>query len=74
VATGAVTSPMQGTVLSVAVEQGGPVRAGELVCVVEAMKMENELVAHRDGVVAELLVAPGQQVALGDIVCVIEAP
>jgi acetyl-CoA/propionyl-CoA carboxylase, biotin carboxylase, biotin carboxyl carrier protein len=71
-ATGAVTSPMQGTVLSVAVEQGGPVRAGELICVVEAMKMENELVAHRDGVVAELHVAPGQQVALGDVVCVIE--
>jgi acetyl-CoA/propionyl-CoA carboxylase, biotin carboxylase, biotin carboxyl carrier protein len=72
-ATGAVTSPMQGTVLSVAVEAGGEVQAGELICVVEAMKMENELVAHRDGVVAELHVAPGQQVALGDVVCVIEA-
>ena len=70
-ATGAVTSPMQGTVLSVAVEEGAPVRAGDLVCVVEAMKMENELVAHRDGVVAELHVAPGQQVALGDVVCVL---
>jgi len=72
-ATGAVTSPMQGTVLSVAVEPGGHVRAGELICVVEAMKMENELVAHRDGLIAELHVAPGQQVALGDVVCVIEA-
>jgi acetyl-CoA/propionyl-CoA carboxylase, biotin carboxylase, biotin carboxyl carrier protein len=72
-ATGAVTSPMQGTVLSVAVETGGHVRAGELICVVEAMKMENELVAHRDGLVAEVHVAPGQQVALGDVVCVIEA-
>jgi biotin carboxyl carrier protein len=40
--------------------------------VVEAMKMENELVSHRDGVVSELHVAQGQQVALGDIVCVIE--
>ena len=73
-ATGAVASPMQGTVLSVAVGSGSAIRAGELICVVEAMKMENELVAHRDGVVAELHVAPGQQVALGDIVCVIEAP
>jgi acetyl-CoA/propionyl-CoA carboxylase biotin carboxyl carrier protein len=72
-ATGAVASPMQGTVLSVAVASGSAIRAGELICVVEAMKMENELVAHRDGVVAELHVAPGQQVALGDIVCVIEA-
>jgi len=73
-ATGAVTSPMQGTVLSVAVAIGGTVRAGALICVVEAMKMENELVAHRDGVIAELHVAPGEQVALGDVVCVIEAP
>ena len=64
---------MQGTVLSVAVEAGAQVRAGELICVVEAMKMENELVAHRDGLVAEVHVAPGQQVALGDVVCVIEA-
>jgi biotin carboxyl carrier protein len=36
--------------------------------------MENELVAHRDGVVGELHVTPGQQVALGEVVCVIEAP
>ena len=73
-ATGAVASPMQGTVLSVAVAVGSEIQAGELICVVEAMKMENELVAHRDGVVAELHVAPGQQVALGDVVCVIDAP
>ncbi len=73
-ATGAVASPMQGVVLSVAVEVGDAIAAGELICVVEAMKMENELVAHRGGVVAELLVAPGQQVALGDVVCVIDAP
>jgi acetyl-CoA/propionyl-CoA carboxylase, biotin carboxylase, biotin carboxyl carrier protein len=73
-ATGAVTSPMQGTVLSIAVEVGSLVDAGALICVVEAMKMENELVAHRDGVVAEVLVAPGQQVALGAVVCVIDAP
>jgi acetyl-CoA/propionyl-CoA/long-chain acyl-CoA carboxylase, biotin carboxylase, biotin carboxyl carrier protein len=72
-ATGAVTSPMQGTVLSVAVAVGAAVHAGELICVVEAMKMENELVAHRDGVIAELHVAPGQQVALGDVVCMISA-
>jgi acetyl-CoA/propionyl-CoA carboxylase biotin carboxyl carrier protein len=70
--TGAVLSPMQGTVLAVAVSVGAAVSVGELVCVVEAMKMENELLAHRDGVVAELHVAPGQQVGLGDVVCVIE--
>ena len=65
---------MQGVVLSVAVGTGDAIGAGELICVVEAMKMENELVAHRDGVVAELHVTPGQQVALGDVVCVIDAP
>jgi acetyl-CoA/propionyl-CoA carboxylase biotin carboxyl carrier protein len=73
-ATGAVASPMQGVVLSVAVGTGDAIGAGELICVVEAMKMENELVAHRDGIVAELHVTPGQQVALGDVVCVIDAP
>ncbi len=73
-ATGAVASPMQGVVLSVAVGVGDAVVAGELICVVEAMKMENELLAHRDGVIAELQVTPGQQVALGDVVCVIDAP
>ena len=73
-ATGAVASPMQGVVLSVAVGVGDAIGAGELICVVEAMKMENELVAHRDGVVAELHVSPGQQVALGDVVCVIDVP
>jgi acetyl-CoA/propionyl-CoA carboxylase, biotin carboxylase, biotin carboxyl carrier protein len=71
-ATGAVASPMQGTVLSVAVEPGAAIEAGELVCVIEAMKMENELVAHRDGVVSEVRVAVGQQVAQGDVVAVIE--
>jgi acetyl-CoA/propionyl-CoA carboxylase biotin carboxyl carrier protein len=71
-AAGAVASPMQGTVLSVAVEEGAAIEAGQLVCVVEAMKMENELVAHRAGVVAELRVVAGQQVGQGDVVCVIE--
>ena len=69
--TGAVVSPMQGTVLSVVAAEGATIAAGELVCVVEAMKMENELVAHRDGVVAEVRVGVGDQVAQGDVVCVI---
>ena len=70
-ATGAVTSSMQGTVLSVAVAEGGPIRAGELICVVEAMKMENEIVSHGDGVIAELRVAAGDQVSSGQVICVI---
>jgi acetyl-CoA/propionyl-CoA carboxylase biotin carboxyl carrier protein len=70
-ATGAVLSPMQGTVLQVAVAEGDEVAAGDLLCVVEAMKMENEIVAHADGVVDELAVAPGEAVANGDVICVL---
>ena len=70
-ATGAVTSPMQGTVLSVVVSDGDAVSTGDLICVVEAMKMENEIVSHADGVVAELAVAAGEPVSNGQIICVI---
>ena len=70
-AVGAITSPMQGTVLSVAVSEGAPVTAGDLICVVEAMKMENEIVSSGDGVVAQLAVAPGDQVANGQVICVL---
>ena len=69
--SGAVVSPMQGTVLGVEVAEGEPVETGGLICVIEAMKMENEIVAHRDGVVSELTVTPGQQVAHGDLICVV---
>ena len=51
---------MQGTVLSVAVAEGDAVVAGAVLCIVEAMKMENEIAAHRAGVVTELSVAEGQ--------------
>ncbi|MGH9468198.1 MAG: acetyl-CoA carboxylase biotin carboxyl carrier protein subunit, partial [Terriglobales bacterium] len=47
-------SPLQGTVLKVAVEQGAEVAEGDLICVVEAMKMENEIAAHRSGKVTAL--------------------
>ena len=67
----AVVSPMQGTVLSVAVAEGDEVEAGALICIVEAMKMENEVHAHRDGTVTELSVAPGQPVTTGQVICVI---
>ena len=67
-----LTSPLQGTVVRVAVEAGATVEAGELICVVEAMKMENELVAHRSGVVTSLTVAPGGSVAIGSTVATIE--
>ena len=64
-------SPMQGTVLAVEVADGDEVKAGQVLCIVEAMKMENEISAHRDGVVSELSVAPGQAVSAGQVVCVV---
>jgi acetyl-CoA/propionyl-CoA/long-chain acyl-CoA carboxylase, biotin carboxylase, biotin carboxyl carrier protein len=67
----AVVSPMQGTVLAVEVADGDDVVAGQVLCIVEAMKMENEVHAHRDGVVAELSVSPGQPVATGQVICVV---
>jgi acetyl-CoA/propionyl-CoA/long-chain acyl-CoA carboxylase, biotin carboxylase, biotin carboxyl carrier protein len=67
----AVVSPMQGTVLSVAVADGDEVEAGQVICIVEAMKMENEVHAHRAGTVTGLSVQPGQPVATGQVICVL---
>jgi acetyl-CoA/propionyl-CoA carboxylase biotin carboxyl carrier protein len=67
----AVLTPMQGTVLAVEVAEGDEVRAGQVICIVEAMKMENEITAHRDGVITDLSVEAGQAVATGQIVCVV---
>ena len=69
---GAVASPMQGTVLAVAVADGDRVVAGQLLLVVEAMKMENEIVAPRAGIVRELAVAPGFGVTNGQILCLVD--
>ena len=62
---------MQGVVLDVAVSDGDRVDAGDLICVVEAMKMENEITAHGSGVVSELGVVAGQQVVHGQLICVL---
>jgi acetyl-CoA/propionyl-CoA/long-chain acyl-CoA carboxylase, biotin carboxylase, biotin carboxyl carrier protein len=65
-------SPLQGTVLKVAVEQGVTVEEGDLICVIEAMKMENEITAHRTGKVTALRVSVGDAVSSGDVLAVIE--
>jgi acetyl-CoA/propionyl-CoA carboxylase biotin carboxyl carrier protein len=67
----AIVSPMQGTVLTVEVTEGEDVQPGQVVCVVEAMKMENEITAPRAGTVSELSVAPGQPVTTGQVVCLV---
>jgi acetyl-CoA/propionyl-CoA carboxylase, biotin carboxylase, biotin carboxyl carrier protein len=68
----AVVSPMQGTVLAVRVADGDEVEAGQVLCVVEAMKMENEVHAHRAGIVRALSVEAGQPIATGQVICTIE--
>jgi acetyl-CoA/propionyl-CoA carboxylase biotin carboxyl carrier protein len=70
----AVVTPMQGTVLEVKVGEGAEVQPGDVICIVEAMKMENEITAHRAGVVTELSVEPGQAVSNGQVVCVVVEP
>jgi acetyl-CoA/propionyl-CoA carboxylase, biotin carboxylase, biotin carboxyl carrier protein len=71
-APGELVSPIQGTVLKVAVEQGAEVEEGALICVVEAMKMENEITAPTAGTVEELGVSEGGSVATGDTIAVIQ--
>jgi acetyl-CoA/propionyl-CoA carboxylase biotin carboxyl carrier protein len=60
-------------VLAVHVAEGDDVSAGQLICIVEAMKMENEIHAHRAGTVRRLSVEAGQQVATGQVICLVEA-
>jgi acetyl-CoA/propionyl-CoA carboxylase biotin carboxyl carrier protein len=71
-AAGQLVSPLQGTVLRVAVEQGAEVEAGALICVIEAMKMENEMTAPVGGTVERLEVSEGGSVGVGDTIAVIE--
>jgi acetyl-CoA/propionyl-CoA/long-chain acyl-CoA carboxylase, biotin carboxylase, biotin carboxyl carrier protein len=70
----AIVSPMQGTVLAVEVADGDVVETGRVLCVVEAMKMENEVRAPHDGVVAQLSVSVGAAVTLGQVICVLSPP
>jgi acetyl-CoA/propionyl-CoA/long-chain acyl-CoA carboxylase, biotin carboxylase, biotin carboxyl carrier protein len=67
----AVVSPMQGTVLAVEVAEGDEVEAGQVLCIVEAMKMENEITAHRHGTVGDLSIAAGESIKTGQVICVV---
>ncbi|MFA9417428.1 acetyl-CoA carboxylase biotin carboxylase subunit [Natrinema sp. HArc-T2] len=62
----AITAEMQGTILSVAVEEGDEVAAGDVVCVLEAMKMENDVVAGSAGTVESVPITEGDSVDMGD--------
>ncbi|MDQ3887358.1 MAG: biotin/lipoyl-binding protein, partial [Actinomycetota bacterium] len=69
VSSNAVTAPMQGTVVKVAVSDGDPVVAGDLIVVIEAMKMENPVTAHKDGTVTGLATEAGSPVTQGAVLC-----
>ena len=69
-----LASPMQGNMWKVLVEQGDTVEEGQLVCIIEAMKMENEITAHKAGTIAELPISEGAPIASGDPIAVITSP
>jgi acetyl-CoA/propionyl-CoA carboxylase biotin carboxyl carrier protein len=68
----ALTSPLQGNIFKVLVEQGAEVQEGALICIIEAMKMENEITAHKAGKVHELPISEGAAVTAGDTLAVIK--
>ena len=66
-----VNAPMPGTILKVNVSQGQAVKEGDVLCVLEAMKMENEIMAPKAGTVSQVVVAKGSSVNTGDVLVVI---
>lgn len=67
-----VTAPMPGTILTVNVAPGDAVRRGQVLMILEAMKMENEIMCPRDGKVASVSAAKGATVESGTLLCVIQ--
>jgi len=72
VGEGVVTSPMAGKIISVKVKKGDSVKAGDVLCTLEAMKMENEVTAPKNGVIEEVTVHEGKTVNADDVLVVIK--
>ena len=68
-----VTAPMPGTILSVNIAQGDQVKRGQILMILEAMKMENEIMCPQDGIVASVHVNKGAAVESGTLLCVIQS-
>ena len=67
-----LTSPLQGNMWKVLVEKGATVEEGQLICIIEAMKMENEITAHKAGTIEDLPITEGAAVKSGDLLAVIK--
>jgi len=66
-----INAPMPGTILEVKVQQGAAVKKGDVLVILEAMKMENEILAPQDGTVAQISVSKGASVNSGDVLAVL---
>ena len=70
--SGKVIAPMQGTIVNILVEEDAEIEAGDPICVLEAMKMENNVLAEKSGILKEVLISEGDSVGAGDVLAVIE--
>lgn len=66
-----VLAPMPGKILGVNVKKGDSIKRGDVICILEAMKMQNEIMANQDGTIADIQVTVGQTVATGDVLVII---
>jgi acetyl-CoA/propionyl-CoA carboxylase biotin carboxyl carrier protein len=69
---GEIRAPMQGTIVKVLIEKGQEIRAGDVICILEAMKMENHVASSREGEVTDLPIRAGQVVETGQLLAVID--